>query len=135
MQTTQRYIRTITRMISFILRCHLNDLEGLHLTLSAPLPEKADQLISRLSEGEDACMGVHELIVAILNQYLPVGAGQDWPGYYFIVFDNVLLSGKIRDVDDIRGTLSELKWPLRAATFYEIVQRTNTLGDGMDPNP
>jgi hypothetical protein len=47
----------------------------------------------------------------------------------FIVFRNVTESGQIKNPEDIRGTLTELKWPFRACAFREITVQLIALGD------
>jgi hypothetical protein len=124
----------MTKMIAFVLRARLGLLESFELPLSPLISDKADQLLLKLSDGDDACATTHQLIMAILSEIRGLDSGNKCPGYFFIVFTNVLPSGKIRDVEDIRGTLSEIKWPLRASTFWEMVQRSKELVPGENPD-
>jgi hypothetical protein len=133
-KTTMRYVRTITKMIAFVLRAHLKVLKDFELELAPTISGRAGQLLSLLSDGEDACSAVHDLVMVILSQLLGIDAGNKCPGYYFIIFANVLPSGKIRDVEDILETLTEIKWPLRSSTFWEIVQQSRTLEASVDLN-
>jgi hypothetical protein len=43
-----------------------------------------------------------------------------FPCALFIMFRNITESGQIKNPDDIRGSLTELKWPFHASAFREI---------------
>jgi hypothetical protein len=131
--TIARYVRTMTKMITFVLRAQLRLLTDFELPLSPLVSNKTSELLLKLSDGDNACTAIHQLVMAILSDVRGLDSGTKCPGYYFIVFANVLPSGKIRDVEDIRGTLSEIKWPLRASTFWEMIQRFKELAPGEDP--
>lgn len=138
--TTNRYIRTIVRLIAFTLRAQLGSSDNSHpshfpqINLASPISDSAQQLLSLLSAGnpgvEECQNTIHQLIISILSQIREIPPRYQCPGHYFIIFDNVRLSGQIKDVQDIETTLSEIKWPLRASAFWEILQRSTSIPDG-----
>jgi hypothetical protein len=138
--TTNRYIRTITRLISFTLRAQLGRSDDSHpshlpqIHLALPISDVAKHLLTLLSVGtpgvEESQNAIHQLIIAILSQNREIPPRYQCPGYYFIIFDNVRLSGQIKDVQDIETTLSEIKWPLRASAFWEIFQQSASIPNG-----
>jgi len=66
--------------------------------------------------------------VAILGTNQALHKNSHCPGHYFIIFQNVKISGQIGSIEDIGKTLSELKWPLRATMFWEILNQLEDLG-------
>jgi hypothetical protein len=92
------------------------------LPLTQAISTRAEELLTLLSSQDDASNAIHNLVMAVLSDSPSVQAEYKWPGYYFMAFANVQPSGRIKDVHDIRGILSELKWPLRASAFWEIIQ-------------
>lgn len=130
-KTTNRYIRTITRFLSFTLRAATGDKE-LVLNLSPMLLEKSRHLIEALLSQTQVDKAIHDLIFATLMELRSGGVDYDCPASRFIIYHNVLLSGQIRDVENVRGTLSELKWPFRASAFWEFLQRMAT---SANPDP
>lgn len=134
-KTTDRYINTMIKLLSFILRGQRKLLSGFSLILTPEISENANKLISVLSDGGDGPTAVHALVTAILSQVLGgVTSGHDAPGYQFIALTNVQHCGKIKDLDSIRATLSELRWTFRATTFFEITKRVGELPLDSDPN-
>lgn len=138
--TTNRYIRTIARLIAFTLRAQLGCSDDSHpshlpqINLASPISDCARHLLSLLSTSkpgvEESQNTIHHLIIAILSQTREIPPRYQCPGHYFIIFDNVRLSGQIKDVQDIETTLSEIKWPLRASAFWEILQQSASIPEG-----
>jgi hypothetical protein len=126
-QTTNRYIRTITRLLAFTLRAYRGNPNDPQIRLAPPISDCARQLLNALSTPAEAPNAIHRLIVAILSQLRDIPAEYQCPGSNFIMFDNVRLSGQIKDVEEIKATLSEVKWPFRASTFWETFERIKSI--------
>ncbi|KAG1735536.1 hypothetical protein EDB19DRAFT_1910603 [Suillus lakei] len=47
----------------------------------------------------------------------------------FIIFRNITESGWIKNPEDVRGMLAELKWPFHTSAFREITIQLMALGD------
>ena len=75
---------------------------------------------------------IHQLVIAILLRVHPPGDLYACPVARFIIYMNVLPSGQIRHPGDINGTLTELKWPFRASTFWEVLQKVDAGMNGED---
>jgi hypothetical protein len=73
-------------------------------------------------DSESVENAIHQLIMVILNR-VNASNGYVCPIARFIIYTNVLPSGQIRNPGDINGTLTELKWPFHASTFWEAVQQ------------
>lgn len=111
----------MTQFITFTLRAYRKCLADFQLDLSSNVSEKAAELIAALREREDIKNAVHQLVMAILSDDLVLESHSRSPGYFFIIFQNFTLSGQIGTLENIDATLSELKWPMRASTFWQIL--------------
>jgi hypothetical protein len=128
-KTTQRYIRTITQLIAFTLRAELERCPNLDLRLTPLVSGKARQLLSALLTKTAIPEAIHELVIAILSSQRALNDQFKCPGSLFIIFRNVKLSGQIKDVEDIRALMSEMRWPLRCAAFWEMILRIKATDD------
>lgn len=123
-QTTARYIRTVTRLIAFTLRAHRGLLAGFEFRLAPELSSCSDDLLQAVRGQGNTEDAIHRLILALLSQVQGLSSAQcSSPTYYFIIFLNVTLSGTIKDPEYIHASTSELKWPLRATAFREMVRK------------
>lgn len=99
----------------------------MNLTIATSIIKDSDTLIQVLKSKnaeliEDA---IHKLTMSILN-CLYTGKSKEnlvCPLARFIIYTSVLPTGKIEDPAGVNATLTELKWPLRASTFWEMVRR------------
>lgn len=127
-KTTKRYIATILCYVAFILRIELGNIQ-LEESLALELQDSnaAVALIQALknTDGDTtAVTAVHNLLMVTLCRIRsnPFETSP-CPFVLFLIFKNTTLSGMIRQPEDISGIISELKWPLRATGFHEIVIR------------
>lgn len=127
-KTTSRYIQSLTCLLAFILRVKSGQVKGYieELTLAQPLSRASDILLQSLKcPGDQISLSdaIHSMVMSILHEprVLPFRTSSSLSAL-FIVFSNVLASGMIKHPEEIRGTLSELKWTLRASAFVEIVR-------------
>jgi len=121
--TTQRYFRTVTQLIAFLLRAIRNPEIKINLTLQVlDLGKEIDELLRDSGSSQNVLNdAIHELIMAVLNRPFGPKSSADCPLSRFITFINVLPSGQIQEPDRINGCLTDLKWPCRASTFREII--------------
>jgi hypothetical protein len=139
-KTTRRYVRTILCYLTFILRIELGGIQlgnAQPLALELPHSNAAAALIQALKSSDNSKSAealvntaIHRLLMATLHQ-ARFGTLR-CPFTLFLVFINTKLSGVTRNPDDISGSVSELKWPLRAAGFHEIVVKLKEVKVGAD---
>ena len=101
----------------------------MNLNIAPAIIKHSKSLMNALESNDNKLIDdtLHKLIMSILNiQYTPKG-NFTCPLYMFIVYSSVSPSGQILDPGGVNGILSELKWPLHASTFWEIViQQSDT---------
>lgn len=130
-KTLRRYSQTITQFIAFVLRAVVASNRGPKINLAPPILDAGRSLIQALVSDELTRAGaIHRLVMAILLRVRPCGDSYTCPVARFIIYMNVLPSGKIRHPGEINGTLTELKWPFRASTFWEVLQQVHPEMDG-----
>jgi hypothetical protein len=124
----------MTQFLAFTLRIAPGTVVGVG-SLAPPIVECSLSLIRKLETKEPASIekAIHQLIMLILDR-VHMSDGYVCPINIFIIFANVLPSGQIRDPGSVNGTLSELKWPSRASTFWEFVEQSKAGIHGGDPN-
>lgn len=128
-KTEDRYIHTASLFVAFTLRAASNILhDEMNLLISSTIIEHSDHLIKVLKSNNSESIenAIHTLIMTVLN--LPSTPSEKFicPLKRFITYASVLPSGKIEDPKGINGTLTNLKWPIRATTFWEtVVQSEN----------
>lgn len=127
-KTLRRYIQTITQFVTFVLRNAVASNHGPKIDLAPPILDASHSLIQALESTRphlERASAIHRLVMEILLRVRPPGDLYTCPVARFIIYMNVLPSGKIRHPGEINGTLTELKWPFRAATFWEVLRRVN----------
>ena len=134
-QTTKRYIQTVTQFLAFTLRAVLQ-LQELQLKLPPLTVAEGNALIAQLeNETYSGAIekSIHQLIMVILNRIRQPEDQFDCPVAYFIMYMSVLPSGKIHHPGEVNGTLTELKWPFRASTFWEVVEKSKIESNNGNP--
>ena len=134
-KTLRRYSQTITQFLAFVLRNAIPSNHGPKINLAPSILDASYSLIQALESTRlhlDRASAIHRLVMEILLRVRPPGDLYTCPVARFIIYMNVLPSGKIRHPGEINGTLTELKWPFRASTFWEVLQRVNTGIDSED---
>lgn len=133
-KTLRRYSQTITQFLAFVLRSTVTSNHGSKINLAPPILDASRSLIQALESTnphlEQASLAIHQLVIGILLRVHTPGDLYTCPVARFIIYMNVLPSGKIRHPGEINGTLTELKWPFRASTFWEVLRRVNAGIDG-----
>jgi hypothetical protein len=131
-KTLRRYSQTITQFLAFVLRNAIASNHEPKINLAPPILDASHSLIQALRSTRpplERASAIHRLVMGILLRVRPPGDPYTCPVARFIIYMNVLPSGKICHPGEINGTLTELKWPFRAATFWEVLQRVDA---GMD---
>ena len=64
---------------------------------------------------------LHKLTMLMLNFQHKQKGNFICPIYRFIIYSSISSSGQILNPAGVNGILTELKWPFRASTFWEIV--------------
>jgi hypothetical protein len=137
-KTTMRYISAVSCLLTFVLRVQLGKVKLTghvqNVGISAPVSEASQRLLDCLRiPGTTATAlqdAIHDLLMSLLQEPRKVSFNNSMSlCALFIIFRNVTESGQIRNPEDIRGTLTELKWPFRASAFREISIRLMALGD------
>jgi hypothetical protein len=137
-QTTMRYVSAISCLLSFVLRVKLGKVRlgggASNFEMSRPVSEASQRLLDSLSSpiNQTTTLSdtIHNLLMSLLQKPRTIPFNTSiLPCALFIVFRNVTESGQIKNPDDIRGTLTELKWPFHASAFREITIRLMALHD------
>ena len=129
-KTLDRYLQTTTQFLTFTLRAS-SDLfhDRMNLMIAPSIIEDSNSLISALKSKNDGLIenAIHKLMMSTLN--LPYKSKERFicPISRFIIYASVLPSGQIHDPGGVNGILTELKWPFRASTFWEMVQQCKEL--------
>jgi hypothetical protein len=125
-KTTSNYVMTMVSLLAFFLRIELGKFPygDPAVTLSTGASNAATVLLNALKGNESLPLAIHRQISSILQEPRTQGSsGRPAVVALFIIFRNTMPSGMIKHPEDINGTLSELKWPLRASSFSEMVQK------------
>jgi hypothetical protein len=124
----------MTQFLAFTLRVATGTGVG-SLDFAPPIVDLSLCLITKLETRDSASIeeAIHQLVMMILDR-VNVTDGYVCPVSRFIIYANVLPSGQIRDPGRINGTLTELKWPSRASTFWEAVRQIKAGNGNGDPN-
>lgn len=138
-KTTNRYITIALCYLAFVLRIELGKikLEDLEPLALEPIDSKAAvDLIQALKiddGGSKAITAIHHLLMGTLHQLRsnPFETSSS-PFTLFLIFKNTKPTGTIKEPDEISTTITELKWPLRATGFHEIVVRLKDIRVGVD---
>ena len=129
-----RYVRTASQFLTFTLRASSDLLhDRMNLTFAPSTVEDSDSLLTALKSGNSDLIvnAIHKLMTSILNLSYKSKERFTCPISRFIMYTSVLPSGQIEDPGAVNGTLTELKWPFRASTFWEIViQQKKEENDG-----
>ena len=124
------YINTMTRLLAFALRVHHKHGNKIMLTgKEHVLMRKVIDACTGLRRAlalvlpESTTLETQDLIISLLHESssTTIPDGSYKTTILFIIFSNVLSSGMIRDLNRVNSTLSELKWPFRAAAFRQIM--------------
>lgn len=131
-KTTSHYVATMVCLLAFFLRIELGRVPygDPEITLSTGISNAAAVLLNALQGNESLPLAIHRQIMSILQEPRTQG-GSALPSIVtlFIVFRNTMPSGMIKHPEDISGTLSELKWPLRGSCFWDMVQKLKGVSD------
>lgn len=125
-QTVQRYVGTFSKLIAFVCRAkdgHLKRTSNSSVrkvALASNIQRSSIQLLISMGERQAAHSASHDLVMALLTTLYPPTTLLECPGKLFLIFSCVKLSGQILDPIHINPFLSELRWCLRAAGFYQI---------------
>lgn len=139
--TLMTYVNTMIRLLAFALRVHHKHRNKITLTgREHVLPKKVVDAFTSLRRAlalappESATSEAHDLIISLLHESssTAIPDGSYKTTILFIIFSNVLSSGMIRDPNRVNGTLSELKWPFRAAAFRRIITLAKAAQVNMD---
>lgn len=93
------------------------------LNIAISIIELSNSLVNALKSDDSQLIddALHKLTMSILNfQHQPKG-NFICPVYRFIIYSSISPSGQILDPGGVNGILTDLKWPFRASTFWEIV--------------
>jgi hypothetical protein len=123
-KTVVRYVGRMLCFVAFMLRIQQNEVRAPELLKLFPASANAaNRLLHDLSANSDQTLvSVHTLLVSVLREpRADPFQGSLSPFTLFFIFNNTTSSGMIKHPEDISGTISEMKWPLRAAGFYQIV--------------
>jgi hypothetical protein len=123
-KTLNRYVRTAALFLDFTLRAATDVLgDGMNLSIAPSIIDDSDCLkkVLKSNNSESIENAIHTLIMTILNRSSKPGEKFICPLKRFIIYANVLPSGRIEDPKGINATLTELKWPMRATTFWETL--------------
>lgn len=132
-----RYISAISCLLTFVLRVNLGTVKlgggAQNFRISPLVSEASHRLLESLrspDSGTTLADAIHHLLMSLLQEprTIPFNTSMSLCAL-FIVFRNVTESGQIKNPEDIRGTLTELKWPFRASAFREITVQLIALGD------
>jgi hypothetical protein len=126
-KTTNRYIAAMLCYLAFLLRIELGKIQTTApLKLELPESNAAAALLETLRTKDEGgfsiSIAIHRLLLVTLRQ-LRSNPFETTPCTFalFLIFKNTAASGAIKPPEEISSTISELKWPLRAAGFHEIV--------------
>jgi hypothetical protein len=120
--------------LAFTLRASSNVRgDEMNLMIAPTIITESNSLVEALKSKVEELIenAIHKLTMAILN--CPSKANERFicPLSRFILYASLSPSGRFDDPKGINATLTELKWPLRASTFWEIVlQSQDNIHDG-----
>jgi hypothetical protein len=136
--TTHHYVMTVVCLLAFFLRIELQRVPFGNpvITLSTSISNSTVVLLNALrgnaaNESLPLQVAIHRQIMSILQEPRAQGTGSSLPSIatLFIIFRNTMPSGMIKHPEYISGTLSELKWTLRATSFWDIVLKLKEITD------
>ncbi|KAG2084486.1 uncharacterized protein F5147DRAFT_589450, partial [Suillus discolor] len=125
-QTVHRYVATFAKLIAFVCRAKDGHLKRASnstvrkVALASNIQRRSKQLLISMDERQAAHSASHELAMVLLTTLYPPTTPLECPGKLFLIFSCVKLSGQILDPIHINPFMSELRWCLRAAAFYQI---------------
>ncbi|KAG1850434.1 hypothetical protein F4604DRAFT_1515905, partial [Suillus subluteus] len=125
-QTVQRYVRTFAKMIAFVSRARDGQLDrasssiARKVALASKIQCCIERFLTDMDKRQAAHAASHDLVMALLTTQYPPSTLFECPVKLFLIFSCVKLSGQILDPIHINPFLSELRWCLRAAGFYQI---------------
>ena len=122
--TTNHYIHAHTCLLAFLLRAKSGIVAGYSLPQPGYIFDAAGELLLHLASKDKSRIirGVHKMTMSILKepQMLPTGNSAS-PITLYLAYQNTMPSGGIKHPEDINGTLTDFKWPVRATVFRDIV--------------
>jgi hypothetical protein len=129
--TQDTYERGFVRLIHFIVRLSQKKID-FPITLHSKVLQAAETFHVSMENGDpDASIqALHELAMELLRYRRGVNVETHCPVEKFIMFDNVGLSGRINEPENINSTVTHLKWCLRGAVFHETLRRIASAPEG-----
>jgi hypothetical protein len=128
--TTKRYVMTMVCLLAFFLRIELGKVPyGNPVVILPTAASNAAAVLLNALKGQKLLpLAIHRLIISILQEPRLQG-GSALPSIVslFIIFRNTMPSGMIKHPEDVSATLSELKWPFRGSSFWDIVQKLGSV--------